>query len=332
MLAATLGPTPFWYATRGSGFTALVLLTAVVVLGIVSSVRWSAPGWPRFLSQSLHRNLSLLALLFLVIHVAASIIDPFAGLSLRDAVIPVGASYRPLWLGLGVVGLELFVAVLLTSLLRRHLRFWAWRAVHLLSYASWPVAVLHGIGTGTDTKSLWAIALVLVCVLAVLVALVWRLLEGWPSLAMLRVAGLGATAAGVVALITWSASGPLQPGWAAAAGTPADLLSGGRSSSSSQAAGLPAGLDDSVLGTLSQTATSTTAMFTDTRDSSLVFTVVVAADGSGTLLVTRSGTTVCNTQATVTQSVVAQCGSVQVTLLNLFTDDSGRIHGTVQTQ
>ncbi|MBV8444940.1 MAG: ferric reductase-like transmembrane domain-containing protein, partial [Candidatus Dormibacteraeota bacterium] len=324
--------TPFWYATRGSGYTALVLLSAVVVLGVVTSVRWSAPGWPRFLSQSLHRNLSLLALLFLVIHVAASIIDPFAGLTLRDAVVPAGASYRPLWLGLGVVGLELFVAVLLTSLLRRHLRFWAWRAVHLLSYASWPVAVLHGIGTGTDTKSVWAILLVLACVVAVAVAMVWRLLQGWPSLVLLRVAGLGATAAAAFALVTWSAAGPLQPGWAAAAGTPADLLRGGGPSSAPQVPALATGLDDTLLGTLSQSASSTTATFTDTRDNSLVFTVVVAADGSGTLQVTRSGTTLCDVRATVTERVVALCGTVQVTLLNLFTDDSGRVHGTVQTQ
>jgi Ferric reductase like transmembrane component len=227
--ATALGPTPLWYATRGSGYTALVLLTAVVVVGVVASLRWSSPAWPRFLSQAVHRNLSLLAIVFLVIHIATSVLDPFAGITVRDVLVPAGAAYRPLWLGLGVVGAELLVAVLLTSLVRRRLPFAAWRAVHLLSYAAWPVAVVHGIGTGTDTRAVWAILLTLGCVVAVLAAILWRLLEGWPSFAALRVAGIAACCAGVVALTSWAAAGPLQPGWAAAAGTPASLLSGSAS-------------------------------------------------------------------------------------------------------
>ena len=175
-MIAALGPTPFWYASRGSGFTALLLLTASVVLGLVTSVRWHTAAWPRFVTQNLHRSVSLFAVFFLLIHIATAVIDPFAGLSVRDAVIPAGASYRPLWLGLGVIGAELFVAVLLTSLVRHRLKFTVWRAVHLLAYVSWPVAVLHGIGTGTDASSLWMIAIQGVCIFAVAGTALWRVL------------------------------------------------------------------------------------------------------------------------------------------------------------
>ena len=224
LVAAAIGPTPFWYATRGSGYAALLLLSAVVVLGLLMSARWHSSTWPRFLTQELHRNLSLLTVVFLVIHVAASIIDPFAGLTPKDAVVPFAAGYRPFWLGLGVVGLELFVAILITSLVRHRLGWRAWQAVHLLAYVAWPVAVLHTIGTGTDTRAAWALLLDVVCVGAVAITLVWRLGIGWPRQALWRAVGMVASLASVIALVAWTASGPLQPGWARAAGTPANLL------------------------------------------------------------------------------------------------------------
>lgn len=232
MLAA-VGPTPLWYATRGSGYAALLLLSAVVVLGLFASARWHTPTWPRFLTQSLHRNLSLLTVVFVAIHVVTSIADPFAGLTPKDAVIPFAAGYRPLWLGLGVVALELFVAIIVTSLLRARLSWRAWQAVHLLAYISWPVAVLHTIGTGSDTKSGWALLLDVACVGVVVITLVWRLSLGWPRHAVLRATAMLVSLASVVTLAAWTASGPLQPGWARAAGTPPNLLSGSSPSGAS---------------------------------------------------------------------------------------------------
>lgn len=196
----------------------------MVVLGLLMSARWHSATWPRFLTQALHRNLSLLTVVFVAIHIATSIIDPFAGLTVKDAVVPFTAGYRPLWLGLGVVAIELFVAIVVTSLLRRHLSWRAWQAVHMLAYVSWPVAVLHTIGTGTDTRSAWGILLDVVCVGVVAVTLVWRLGIGWPRHAALRATAMVVSLAGVVALVGWTASGPLQPGWASAAGTPSNLL------------------------------------------------------------------------------------------------------------
>src|ERR1700690_4334946 len=180
MLAALAGPTPMWDATRASGYTALVLLSASLVLGVLTSSREARRDWPRFVVQSLHRNLSLLVGVFLVIHIVPSVVDLFAKLTFVDAFIPFIATYRPLWLGLGVVGFELLIAVTVTSLVRHRLGWRAWRFVPLFAYASWPVAVIHGVGTGTDTKSLWALLVVALCVVAVIAAVVWRLLRAGP--------------------------------------------------------------------------------------------------------------------------------------------------------
>lgn len=170
-----MNDTILWYTTRGAGAVSLVLLSAVVVLGILSTLRFESASWPRFLTTGLHRNLALTALVFLALHIVTAVVDPFTHLGWLAAVIPFSSYYRTFWLGLGTIAVELVIAVSVTSLVRGFIGHSAWRAVHWLSYASWPVAVLHSIGTGTDAWSGWMLALDFVCVLAVLVAVAARL-------------------------------------------------------------------------------------------------------------------------------------------------------------
>jgi len=321
-----------WYATRASGYTALLLLSLTVMLGVLTAARRSTYEWPRFAVQSLHRNLSLMVVVFLLIHIATSIIDPFAKLSLLDSLVPFVAAYRPLWLGLGVVSLELLIAVTATSLLRQRLGWRAWRSVHMLAYLSWPVAVVHGIGTGTDTKSAWGLLVVTACVAAVATAVIWRLANGWPHLAALRVTGIAASVATPLLLVVWMASGPLQPGWARAAGTPADLLGTGRPAAAAAAPPLSAGLEDHLTGSLTQTAAAVTATLADTRDATLHVVVVAGADGSGKLTLSRSGTTICTAAATISaDSATGRCGSVRVDV-QLAAGSDGSIEGTLITR
>ena len=150
--ASAAGVSPLWYATRATGVVALLLLTGTVVAGIAGTARAELPGLPRVVLAGVHRNLSLLAVGLVVIHVLTTVLDPFAGISLAAAVIPFSSAYRTVWLGLGAVALDLLLAVLLSSLVRDRLSYRSWRAVHWLAYASWPVALWHGLGTGTDTR------------------------------------------------------------------------------------------------------------------------------------------------------------------------------------
>ena len=164
-----------WYTTRGAGAVSLVLLSAVAVLGLLARVRFEAHGWPRFLSAAVHGDLALMTLVFLVLHIVTAVVDPFTHLGLA-ALVPFGSYYRTLWLGLGAIAFELLLAIVATSLLRKHLGARVWRAIHWLAYVSWPVAVLHGIGTGTDRTALWMVVIDIVCVAAVAIALIWRVL------------------------------------------------------------------------------------------------------------------------------------------------------------
>ena len=116
--------------------------------------------------DSLHRSVSLLAMVFLVVHILTSVLDSFASISLVERVVPFTGSYRPLWLGLGAVAFDLLLAVAITSLLQGRIGYGAWRAVHWLAYASWPLALVHGLGTGSDVKSSWLLILSVLCALA----------------------------------------------------------------------------------------------------------------------------------------------------------------------
>jgi methionine sulfoxide reductase heme-binding subunit len=168
-------PSPLWLATRATGVTAFLLLTAELVLGIAGWARFSTPSLPRPVSAGLHRNLSLLAVAFVAAHVLTTVVDGYAPIGWVSAVVPFTSPYRTLWLGLGAIAADLLLAVLITSLLRARLGYRAWRAVHWLGYACWPVALWHALGTGTDARLPWLLALDAACVAGVCTALAWRL-------------------------------------------------------------------------------------------------------------------------------------------------------------
>lgn len=167
--------TLLWYTTRGAGVVSLVMLSATVVLGLLARSRVEGPGWPRFLTATVHGDLALLSLVFLGLHIVTAVVDPFTHLGIVAAVVPFGSYYRTAWLGLGTLAFELLLAVSITSGLRHLIGARAWRAVHWLSYAAWPVAVLHGFGTGTDAQSWWMLSVTVVCVISVSAAGAWRL-------------------------------------------------------------------------------------------------------------------------------------------------------------
>src|SRR6201996_5437419 len=160
---------------------ALVLLTAAVLLGVATAAGAELPGIPRVITGALHRNLSLLVMVFVAAHVLTTVLDSYTSIGLTAAFIPFSSSYRGFWLGLGAVAFDLLLAVTVTSLVRDRMSYRAWRAVHWLSYASWPVALWHGLGTGTDSRVPWLLALYALCGVSVLAVAGWRLARAQPG-------------------------------------------------------------------------------------------------------------------------------------------------------
>ena len=162
-------------ASQISGLISLVLLTAVVMLGILVNRQGRLPGLSAFAGLSLHRFTSLLAVGFLALHILTAVAEPLAGVGLAAAIIPFVAADKPFWLGLGTVSFDLMAALIVTSLLRRHIGRRCWRAVHWLAYACWPAALAHSIGSNPDMRSGRLLDLAVACIVAVLAAAGWRL-------------------------------------------------------------------------------------------------------------------------------------------------------------
>jgi hypothetical protein len=182
-----------WYAARTAGIIAYLILTGVVLVGLTLSGQLRVPHWPKFAVTDVHRFGGLLVGVFVSIHIATIAIDTFTPFSFTQLLVPLSSHYRPLWTGLGIVAAEMLVALAVTNALRTRIPYRWWRRIHILNFAVWGAATVHGIGAGTDTPSLWMTAIYAGSVSSVLAALVWRSTR--KRLAPSAVRGLAATAA-----------------------------------------------------------------------------------------------------------------------------------------
>ncbi len=256
--------TALWYLTRGSGVVALVLLTAAVVLGILASLRVRGERWPRFAVGSLHRNLTLLSIVFVVLHVVTTVADGYAPIGLKDAIVPFASPYRPIWLGLGAVAFDLLLALVVTSYLRHRIGAGMWRGIHWLAYVSWPVALVHALGTGSDARTGWLFALGAASLLAVVLSVLARIAVGG-GVPAVRFSGAAAAVLVPILVFVWYQGGPAQHGWASRAGTPTRLIASKRTAArpATPAPGVltsaqspPASFSSYARGTITQTSGS----------------------------------------------------------------------------
>ena len=169
--------TAFWFASRATGVISLILFSLVAMLGILVNRQGRLPGLPRFAVTGLHRNLSLLTVAFLGTHIFTAIVDGYAHIPWLSTIVPFSSGYERFWIGLGTVAIDLFAALIVTSLLRDRLKPTIWRAVHWLAYVCYPVIVVHSLGASKDLRSGWLLALTMTTVFAVVAAIGYRLID-----------------------------------------------------------------------------------------------------------------------------------------------------------
>lgn len=202
-----------WELVRASGFTAYLLVTLSVVLGLLLSMRWRSDRWPRLVTNDLHNFVTLTAMAFGMIHGLLAWLDPFTAFRLNEVLVPLASHYRPLWMALGIVSLYLTAAVILSTWLRPWIGYRLWRALHVATFLVFALTTVHGIGTGSDTATWWGGAVYAVAVATVLGLGSWRLVapSGRQARTHPEFAALGVLAAAALAL--WMFAGPLRPGW-----------------------------------------------------------------------------------------------------------------------
>lgn len=337
MIVAASNAKLLWYVTRGSGVVALLLLTASVLLGIVGALRWRGDRWPRFAVTAAHRNLTLLSILFVAVHVVTTVADGYAPIGLTDAVVPFLSPYRPVWLGLGALSFDLLLALVATSLLRSRLAPRAWRAVHWLAYASWPVALLHSLGTGSDARFGWMAALGLGCLGAVALAALLRAGLGAGPRSP-RLAGAAAALLVPVAIFAWYRGGPLRHGWAARAGTPTALVASSSTAGASLARArrltAPTSFASSLTGTLAEsrggdglvTVTLTLRLHGRTGGAARIDLRGIPSDDGVSMTASGVSFVPASTRAVYTGSVIGLDGTDVIATVTNGSGDRLRLH------
>ncbi len=144
-----------WYSVRASGYTALILLTVSMVLGLLLSMRVSSRRWPRFVTNQLHAFTTLVSLVFIGVHVGTTIVDPYVNFGLAGALVPFATGYRTLGMAVGIVATYLMVAIWISSRLQRQIGWRTWRALHYAVYAVYVLAIAHTITAGEDAATNW---------------------------------------------------------------------------------------------------------------------------------------------------------------------------------
>lgn len=163
-----------WYTTRATGLVTLLLFTGVVVLGSLVANRVGGAAVGRFELSELHRSLSMVAVVFLAIHIATTVVDSFVSTGLISVLVPFTSSYKRVPVALGAIAFDLILAVWFSSLLKTRLSNETWRFIHWFSWLGWSIAIVHAFMTGSDARSGVGLALVIVSALAGALAGLWR--------------------------------------------------------------------------------------------------------------------------------------------------------------
>ncbi|HEX6140781.1 MAG TPA: ferric reductase-like transmembrane domain-containing protein [Candidatus Limnocylindria bacterium] len=200
-----------WEVARVGGMVAYVLATGSVVLGLLLSLGVRSSRWPRFITTELHRFISLLSLVFIGVHTLAVFVDPFTAFTPAEVLVPFTTHYRPAWIGIGIVSGYLAIAVWASEYVRPFVGYRAWRTFHYLSFAVFILGAVHGLGSGSDSREAWALAVYAVTLGAVAVLMAWRLARALqPGARDAAIAGLVAVLAGMA---IFAVAGPAQAGW-----------------------------------------------------------------------------------------------------------------------
>jgi len=236
-----------WDVARVGGFVAYGLVLCSVVLGLVLSLRWRSTRYPRFVTNEMHRFVTLLALVFMLVHGVAIAVDPFIAMAPSELLVPFLSHYRPLWVAFGILAAYLAVAVYLSERIRGRIGYAAWRRLHYLAFVVYLLATLHGLGAGSDTRTPWAIAIYAGGLVIVGGLLAVRIRPVQPRSSRRPWVAIPLTAL-VIVVVAWTIQGPLTGHWSLAAGGSANAATALTSGAAGPATTVPAATGPAAAG------------------------------------------------------------------------------------
>jgi predicted ferric reductase len=179
-LAVWLGraPSPVtWYLTRAAGITLYLLLWISLMsgLGLTTNAldRWVGRGR----MFSLHAFATQLSYGFLALHLLSLAADPTVHFGAKELLVPFAAPWREPWTGFGVLAGAFIVVIGVSFAIKRIIGQRVWRALHWLTFPLYALALLHGLGAGSDARTPWLAAIYLTTGSAAVLFTCYRLLS-----------------------------------------------------------------------------------------------------------------------------------------------------------
>lgn len=153
-----------WYFARATGILSFVLLTIVVIHGLIISSRAFIRRYPPAIALETHRFLSWAALGTVILHASSFFFDDFLRISVPEMLIPflLERDFRTVLgfdigktTGVGIIAFYLILILIFTSEFRSKMSTRVWRTIHYSSFVAYPLFLLHGILSGTDSREWW---------------------------------------------------------------------------------------------------------------------------------------------------------------------------------
>lgn len=166
----------FWLGSRSLGIVAMLLVSASVGLGLALSGRLGARPGSSARFKTLHEAIALASLLAIAAHGLLLLGDSYLHPDLSAIAVPFVMDGQPVWTGVGIIGGWLAAVLGLSFYARRWIGNARWRRLHRWTIAVFGLSLAHTIGSGSDARSTWLIALLALATVPIVFTGVYRLL------------------------------------------------------------------------------------------------------------------------------------------------------------
>jgi len=166
----------FWFASRAFGIVAMFGLGISVAVGLAMSGGLMRRPGAKAKLRHFHESATLVTLGLIVVHGGLLLFDSYLRPGLLAITVPFTLAYRPLYTGLGIVAGWLAAILGLSFYVRRRIGARTWRRMHRFTIVAYVLALIHVIGSGTDARSPWLLAMLTGLTAPIAFALSYRML------------------------------------------------------------------------------------------------------------------------------------------------------------
>jgi methionine sulfoxide reductase heme-binding subunit len=154
----------------------MIMLGVSVAVGLAMSGRLvSRPGLPAKLKR-FHESATLVTLGLIATHAGLLLFDGYLRPGLAGITVPFTLGYRPLFTGIGIIAGWLAAILGLSFYARKRIGVKTWRFMHRFTIVVYLLALGHVVGSGTDARSWWMIAMLTALTAPIVFGFTYRVL------------------------------------------------------------------------------------------------------------------------------------------------------------